>query len=126
MGGEGQMLLSALSAIVSSAPSLTCLRFNIREWLPSMEVPPISSASLESFTVDSDPETTEEVPPAPLVLTFLPACTRLCEVCVRSSGEPPEGTAVKIRYHCCSPRCIVPLDVQARQAEALRLPEPAE
>ena len=85
-----------------------------------MKIPAIGSPSLEIVTVFSQ-ETCRRVPPPPLLMTFLPTCFRLQEVRVQSWGEPPEGTAVKIRCYSCSPRNIVPLDAYARQAEAALL-----
>ena len=123
---DNDTLLGPLGAMVSSAPNLACLRFSIREWLPSMEISLMSSASLECVMVHFESVPSDAVSPMTLILSFLPGCTQLREVSVRPMGKPPEGTAVKIRCYCGSPRCIMPVDVHARQAEAARLPEPAE
>ena len=115
--GGTQWLLRALGAVASSAPRLTCLQFSFTETLPRMELPPISSASLESVTVTVF-KPSDEAPAPPLVLTFLPGCTRLQEVLVRiPKAYTVEGTAAKIRCHCSSPTCIVPLDVHPGTAE---------
>jgi hypothetical protein len=109
--GGTERLVRALGAVASSAPHLTCLEFAFTERLPRMELPPISSASLESVTVTVF-KPSDEAPAPPLVLTFLPGCTRLQEVLVRiPKAYTVEGTAAKIRCHCSSPTCIVPLDV---------------
>ena len=118
------LLLAALGALISAAPSLTCVRLTIVVFtcsLPHMELSPICSASLKSITVIVDDWADEGPPLPPLVLTFLPGCTRLQEVVVRY-GEyaPDDGTAVKIRCHCCSSTCIVPLNVHACLSGNLR------
>ena len=114
--GDAGVLLAALGAVVSAAPSLTCARLTINatEPLPRLELPPICSASLKSITVGVDMLSEGGPPLPPLVLTFLPGCTRLREVVVRI-GEyaPTSGTAVKIRCHACSSACIAPMDVKA-------------
>ena len=110
-------VLVAFSAVVSSAPHLTCAKLMVEEWLPRMELPPICSASLERLTVTVACRSSEE---PPLVLAFLPGCKLLREVLVQFRKQakrlPAEGTAVKIRCHSCSPTCIVPLDPHARAA----------
>ena len=128
--GCTENLLSALGALISSAPHLICVKFTITEWLPRMELSPIRSTSLESITVTvleepSDEEPSDEpLPPrvAPLVLTFLPGCTRLRKVLVRLFNENlTEGPAAKIRCHSGSPTCVVPMDVHSRAAEHMRV-----
>lgn len=111
MGGECELLRCALSAVVSSAPSLTRVTFRIINGLPHMELPAICSASLENVTVDVI-DYLEEPPLPAVVLTFLPGCTRLQQVLVRINGAPTEGYAVKIRCHSASPTRIVPLGVR--------------
>ena len=119
--GGTEQLLSALGAIASSAPHLTCLNFGFMERLPRMELPPISSATLESITV-TVLKPSNEAPPPPLVLTFLPGCTRLTTVLVGFTRDfTVEGAAAKIRCHCSSPTCIVPMDVLAGAAEHQRV-----
>ena len=98
-----ESLLRALSAVVSSAPNLTCVTLTLLETLPHLELPAICSASLERFIVDGD------IPISSLVLTFLPGCTRLQKVLVQIYDFCSEGNAVKIRCHSCSPTCIVPV-----------------
>ena len=131
MWGGTEHLLSALVAVISSAPHLTSVEITITEWLPRMELPPICSASLESITVtvDEERDDEDEAPPsrvAPLVLTFLPGCTRLQQVLVRLPSEDlTERTEAKVRCQICchsgSPTCIVPMDVHARAAEHMRV-----
>ena len=115
-GYADPQLLAAFGAAVSSAPSLTCatLTLEFYEWLPQVELPPICSASLTSITVCVAALDDLGPPLAPLILTFLPECTRLQEVVVQF-GEfgPTNGSAVKIRCHCSSSTCIVPLNVRA-------------
>ena len=54
----------------------------------------------------------DDGPLPPVVLTFLPGCTRLQEVLVQfNNNDGIEGTDVRIRCHPCSPSCIVPLGV---------------
>ena len=124
--GGTERLLSALGAVISSAPHLTCVKITITKWLPRMELPPICSASLESITVtvDEEREEDEALPQhvAPLVLTFLSGCTRLQQVLVRLLSEDiTDGTTAKVRCQICchsdSPAAIVPMDVHARAAE---------
>ena len=111
--GGTERLLSALGAVISSAPHLTCVEITITERLPRMELPPICSASLESIIVAVDVEPTDAAPPpqvAPLVLTFLPGCTRLQQVLVRlSKVYLTKYTMAKIRCHSASPTRIKPL-----------------
>ena len=114
---SSQESVCALSAVVSSAPSLTCVTLTLIESLPHLELPAISSASLEIFIVVVDMYVEEEAPIPPMVLTFLPGCTRLQKVLVRLIEAPLEGTAVKIRCHACSPTCIAPLNVHASQTD---------
>ena len=105
-------LLSAVSAIVSSAPSLTRLILSITSIMPNMQLPAISSSSLESVTLELGCWDSPE-PHPPVVLTFLPGCTRLQQVLVRFCGQlsaPTEGTAVEIRCHSASPMRIMPPD----------------
>ena len=119
--GGTERLLSALCAVISSAPHLTCVHFTTMKWLPRMEFSPICSASLESFTVAVRGPSNEVMAP-PLVLTFLPGCTRLQEVLVQLPNKYlTEGTGAKIRCHPCSPTCIVPMDVLARAEEHRRM-----
>ena len=119
--GDTQRLLNALFAVVSSAPHLTFVNLTIMEWQSGMELPPICSASLESISVTAH-DSSGEVPIPPLVLTFLPGCTRLQKALVRlPNGLTTEGTAVKIRCHCGSPTSVVPMDVHACAAEHRRV-----
>ena len=115
-GYADAQLLAAFGAVISAAPNLTCasLTISFYEWLPHVEVPPICSASLTSITVCVAVLDDLGPPLAPLILTFLPECTRLQEVVVQF-GEfgPTNGSAVKIRCHACSSTCIVPLNVRA-------------
>ena len=117
--GSTEDLLRALGAVVSSAPHLSCVKVTITEWLPRMELYPISSASLQSITVTIDEPSShcDTTPPPPVVLAFLPGCTRLQHVCVHFVGDLVESTAVKIRCHPCSPSSILPVDVHARAAD---------
>ena len=107
-GGQEE-LLSAVGAVASAAPSLVRLEIIITEPLPSVEVSPICSASLESIKVQSYPGSA----PPQVLLTLLPGCIRLREVVVRC-GQAVEGAAVKIRCHGISRRCIVPVDGYAQ------------
>ena len=111
--GFREPLLRAVGALASSAPSLTRLEFGLQGLqLPMDLLPPLRSASLESITVHCYARG-PMAPHPPVVLTFLPGCARLREVLVRFLDTPGEGTAVKIRCHCCSRRCIAPLDLFA-------------
>ena len=114
--GGTEELLNALGAVISAAPYLSCVKVTITEWLPRMEISPIHSASLEGITVTVD-RPGNRTPPPPVVLTFLPGCTRLQHVCVHFAGVLMESTAVKIRCHPCGPSCILPVDVHARAAD---------
>ena len=77
-----------------------------------MELPPICSGSLESLVfMDYEPQHSGDKSPLPVTLTALPGCIRLREVVVQRCFGSREGTVVKIRCHCRSQRCIVPLDV---------------
>ena len=115
--GGSQQLLSALCAVVSSAPHLTHANLTITRWPPRKGFSPIRSASLESISV-TILEPSKKVPCPLLVLIFLPGCTRLQKVLVQLPCEDlTEGTAVKIRCHRGSPNCIVPLDAHACAAE---------
>ena len=113
--GGTEQLVCAVCAVVSSAPLLTCVKFTIMEMLPCMEFSPICSASLESITMTVRYPSCEVLPP-PLVLTFLPGCIRLQTVHLRLPDEfLNAGTSVataKIRCHCVSPTCLVPMDVR--------------
>ena len=120
MGNGNDQLLSAVGAIASAAPSLTRLEIVIMDPPPSVEVSPICSASLESIRVEwrTDLYRCCELRPPQLLLTFLPGCTRLQEVVVvvPFMDGPIEGAAFKIRCHCCSRRCIVPVAVYAKDS----------
>ena len=122
--GDAGLLLTALGAVLSSAPSLAHVRltFVVMEFVPHMELSPICSASLESITVcvddltgePGDPDYCIRPPLPPLVLTFLPGCTRLLKVLVQyGQCDPTNGSIIKIHCHCCSSMCIVPLNVHA-------------
>ena len=94
-------LLGALGAMVSSAPNLACLRFSIREWLPSMEISLMSSASLERVTVHFESVPSDAVSPMTLILSF-PARMHsapggVCE----ADGEASRG------HRCQDPTAIV-------------------
>ena len=102
-------LLTALSAFVSSAPSLTRLVIRSAGFL-RIELPPICSASLESIEVVHDYHYQASTPP--VVLTLQPGCTQLREVLVQHSSAPQQGAVIKIRSHCRS-ESIVPLEVGA-------------
>ena len=108
-------LSRAVGVLANSAPSLTSLVFAIQGQQHPMELPPICSASLESITVHCYSRG-YWAPHPPVVLTFLPGCTQLREVLVRFRDTPREGTAVRIRCHCRSRRCIVPLDGVTEEA----------
>ena len=112
--GNAETMLSATSVMASSAPDLTRLEFEFENQLDHFELPPICSASLKSVTG----RYSNTVPPRPVVLGFLPGCTQLRDVHVHFDHDPPrEGTSVKIRCHCISERCIMPLDACAGLAE---------
>ena len=125
VAGHAGLLLGAFGAVISAAPNLTCASLTITflEWLPDVELPPICSASLTSIAVSVVVMRHGGPLLPPLVLTFQPECARLQEVLVRF-GEycPTSGRAVKIRCHCCSSACIVPLDVRAGLRDDLRTP----
>ena len=106
--GGTERLLSALGAVVSSAPHLTSVKIIVTERLPRLEFSPMCSASLQNITVTLV-HPANSAPPPPVVLTFLAGCTRLQHVFVQHSGVLTEGTAVKIRCHPCLPQCIVPM-----------------
>jgi hypothetical protein len=108
--GAQEQLLMAVGAVASSAPCLVRLKVFITHVLSSVEVPPICSASLESIRVAWKSYHHNKPTPRQARLTFLPGCNRLQEVVVHFPGPPVEGAAVKIRCHCCSQRCIVPMD----------------
>ena len=109
--GYRSVLLSALSAVASSAPSLTRLIIGSNGF-PCMELPPICSGSLESLVFrDYEPQHSGDKSPLPVILTALPGCIRLREVLVQRRFGSREGAVVKICCHCRSQRCIVPLDV---------------
>ena len=119
--GSQEPLLCAVSAVVSSAPNLTCLTLFVTSDAPHMELPAICSASLESITVHVNMYAEEEGGLLqPVVLTFLPGCTRLRQVLVQFDEEPTEGTVVNIRCHSASPTRIVPLGVHASQTGNVR------
>ena len=110
--GKATTLLRAVSTVVCSAPSLARLRYVLEEELDDLYLPPIRSASLECFT-GCYRRTGCKVPRPPVVLTFLPGCTRLRDVHVQLYNLRPdleEGTSVKIRCHTSGQRCIVPLE----------------
>ena len=109
--GHRTPLLTALSAVASSAPSLTRLVIG-SDGFPCMELPPICSASLESLVfMDYEPQHSYDELVLPVILTALPGCIRLREVLVRRRFGSMEGAVIKIHCHCRSQRCIVPLDV---------------
>ena len=112
--GNATSLLSAIGAVASAAPSLTCLEFGVREGLTGFELPPICSASLKSIS-GRYYLPGNRVPPPQVVLQFLPGCTQLRYVHVHFGDHslPMEGTSVIIRCHCTSERCIMPLDACA-------------
>ena len=121
VSGGTDRLLSALCAVVSSAPHLTSVKFTTYVWLPRMELTQIRSASLESIIV-TVLSPSDEAPPPPLTLTLLPECTRLQKVLVQIPDRfLTEGTTVKIRCHCGSPACLVPVDVHACAKEQRRV-----
>ena len=99
-----------MGAVASAAPSLVCLKIVVMNWLPRVEVPPICSASLENIRVERRYPYRHELPPSQLLLTFLPGCARLQEVLVHFPVRPFQGATVKLRCHCCSRRCIVPVN----------------
>ena len=112
--GDGEALVSALSAVASSAPSLTRLKIDTK----CSELPPICSGSLESIVLayyGIEPMAS----PSPIILTLLPGCLRLQEVLVRYFYAPRESSVVSIRCYCSSPSCIVPLHVGAGLAHEL-------
>ena len=111
--GRAPTLLSAISAVASSAPSLACLKFGVEEELDDLVLPPISSASLKSIT-GRYRLMGYIAPPLPVILTFLPGCTQLRDVRVQFYYSMPRaGACVKIRCHCASQDCIKPLDACA-------------
>ena len=112
VSGSGEPLLHAVSGLASSVPSLARLKLDAKELLPPMQLPPICSASLESITVVCS-AAGHAMTRQPVLLTLLRGCARLREVLVQFHNAPREGTAVKIRCHCCSRRCISPLNVHA-------------
>lgn len=116
--GCGEGVLSTVSALASSAPSLTRLECGLLRGQRVMELPPIRSATLESITVVCYPS---YVVDHPMTLTLLHGCTRLQEVLVRFQTVPIEGTAVRIRCHCSRRRCIVPFNPHTGQAKELPL-----
>ena len=111
VSGRGGTLLSAIGAVACSAASLTHLEFDIKEVMNGMELelPPVSSASLESV-VGRYNLTGRMLPPPPVIMTFLCGCPRLREVRVQFSSTPKEGTSVRIRCRCNSPWCIAPFE----------------
>ena len=105
-----EQLLSAICTVASAAPCLTRLKIVITYPPPHVKVSPICSASLKSIRVEWGLYNRPELPPPMVLLTLLPGCTRLQEVVVHFNGRPIEGAAVRIRCHCCSRGCIVPVD----------------
>ena len=112
VSGVQEQLLTAVGAAVSAAPSLVRLVIAITDPLPRIEVSPICSASLESVGVTCSLGN-PMLPPPQVLLTFLPGCTRLQRVAVFFMGKPVDGAAVKIRCHCCSRGCIMPVNAYA-------------
>ena len=117
--GSAPTLLSAIGAVVGSAPDLTRLEFRVEKELEDYELPPICSASLKSLTGRFQLKS-HNVRPPPVILTFLSGCTELRDVHVQfhnsryaAHNMPKEGTCVRIRCHCTSQRCIMPLDACA-------------
>ena len=106
--GAQKQLLSVVGAVASAAPSLVSLKILMISPLSRVEVSSIRSASLESITVKWDLQC-PKLPPPQVLLTLLPGCTRLRTVLVHFIGRPVEGAAIKIRCHCRSRRCIVPM-----------------
>ena len=106
--GEGDPLLSALSAVASSAPSLTRLVIGN----DCKELPPICSGSLEYIMFKyNGPGPLAS--PTPVTLTLLPGCIRLQKVLVRLVGMVSEGSMIRIRCFCPNPTCIAPLHLGA-------------
>ena len=90
--GRGKPLLSAISAVACSAPSLTRLELYIEEELDDLRLPPICSASLESVTLRFR-LTGKIAALPPVMLHFLPDCARLRDVHVGFySKMPKQGT----------------------------------
>ena len=121
--GRAWTLLSAVGAVACSAPDLTHLQFRVNghPHPDVMELPPVSSASLESITVGFELFSWHRGPPPPVVLTILPGCTQLRDVRVQFYyNTPKEGTSVKIRCHCTSQRCIIPLDAAGLEEVGVR------
>ena len=116
VSGGGEPLLHAVSGLASSAPSLARLKLVTQEIQPPMQLPPICSASLESITVACAARG-HAMTRQPVVLTLLPGCALLREVRVQFHDAPGEGTAVKVRCHRCSQRCIKPVEVHADDSD---------
>ena len=110
VSGAQDQLLSALGAVAGAAPSLVSLEIVTLYPLSRVEVSPICSASLERIRVKWGFHHRPQLPPPHVLLTLLPGCARLQEVVVHFPIRPFQGAAVKIRCHCCSQRCIVPMD----------------
>ena len=119
--GSTTTLLSAIAAVACSAPDLTRLEFGVGEELNDLELPPISSASLQTVSGRFHVKGLI-VPFPPVILKFQPGCTELRDVHVQffSYLDPPnnrpkitEGTSVKICCHSTSERCIRPFDACA-------------
>ena len=108
-------ILSAVGAVACAAPDLTRLQFRAGGHPDDMQLTLVSSASLKSITGRFELYSYEG-PPPPVVLTFLHGCTQLRDVRLRVQffdSMPEEGTSVKIRCHCTSQDCILPLDACA-------------
>lgn len=117
VSGTATTLLSAVGVIACSTPDLTRLDFQVKTVLDDPQLPQIRSASLKSVT-GRFRLAGSKVPPLPVILTFLPECTELRDVQVKfdlytPKNMPVKGTSVKIRCHCTSERCIMPLDACA-------------
>ena len=119
--GRATTLLGAVGAVACSAPDLTRLEFRVEERLDDLELPPISSATLKSVTgrysgycpFEPYPRAWRghKGPAPPIILTFLPGCTRLHDVRVHCDHKlQREGALVEICCHCSSQDCIIPLD----------------
>ena len=112
--GNATTLVSAIGVIACSAPDLTHLDFEfpVGVGLNDFELPTICSASLRSIT-GRFRLTGYRMPPPPVIINFLPGCTKLRVVLVQLHDNhhmPVEGTSIRIRCHCTSQRCIMPLD----------------
>ena len=128
--GSASELLSAVGALACAGPDLTRLEFGVDEELEvldDLEIPPICSASLKSFT-GRFYLMSHEGPPPPVILTFLPGCTQLHDVHVQVRYNcitlPKKGAFVKIRCYS-SQQCIVPLEDCVRLINGFPLSEVA-